>query len=149
MNRLDAQKIKKIPTQPRTSTIVCVTNQYECERLIKAGRVVADLSNTDLRVINVSPVDISRTDFAALEYLYEVSKQYEASMSILYSDDAYHTLASYLKQNKASHVVTGESDGKNTMLPHLWSRFSMTRFFTVSKNGQLQEVVTAPTAAMA
>ena len=111
------------------STVVCVTNQYECERLIKAGRIVADLSNTKLQIINVSSPDLSKLNFAALEYLYEVSKQYDAEMSIIYSDDAYHTLVRYIKQNKATHVITGESDGKNMILPRLWSRFSQIRFF--------------------
>lgn len=131
------------------STVVCVTNQYECERLIKAGRIAADLSNTNLRVINVSSPDLSKLNFAALEYLYGVSKQYDAEMSIIYSDDAYHTLVRYIKQNKATHVITGESDGKNMILPRLWSRFSQIRFFTVSLSGELREVSTKPAVALA
>ena len=32
----------------RKSTIVCVTNQYQCERLIHAGRILAEISKTCL-----------------------------------------------------------------------------------------------------
>ncbi len=131
------------------STIVCVTNQYECERLIKAGRIAADLSNTALKVVNVSSPDLSKVNFAALEYLYGVSKQYDATMSIIYSNDAYHTLVRYIKQNKATHVITGESDGKNVILPRLWSRFSQLRFFTVSLSGELREISAKPVVALA
>lgn len=38
----------------RRVTVVCVTNQFQCDRIIKAGRVMADLSNTALNVISVA-----------------------------------------------------------------------------------------------
>ena len=41
-------------TQPNVyNTLVLVTDQFTCERIIKAARVIADLSKTDLTVLSV------------------------------------------------------------------------------------------------
>ena len=44
---------KTVLTTSLKSTAVLVTNQFQCERLIQAGRSVADISKTDLIVLNV------------------------------------------------------------------------------------------------
>ena len=57
MNRLTLSEQTQHPT--KRHTIVCVTNQFHCERLIRAGRLIAELSKTSLLVINVSSPDLS------------------------------------------------------------------------------------------
>lgn len=119
------------------STVVCVTNQRQCERLIKAGRVIADISRTELTVISVvDPAKISR-DTDALEYLFEVSKQNNAVMSIQYATDPLRCIADFIRDNKAVNVVTGMSEGQSSILPRLWTRFQNTSFFTVTLDGEV------------
>lgn len=125
------------PTQEmiQRSTVVCVTDQRRCERLIKAGRVIADISKTGLTVISV--VDPGRTaDPDALEFLFGVSKQHNAVMSIQYSVDPLRCIADFIAENKALNVVTGMREGENSILPKLWQRFSDTCFFTVTQDGE-------------
>ena len=124
----------------RKSTIVCVTNQYQCERLIHAGRILAEISKTPLLVVNVSTPDLTQNDFAALDHLFGVSKENGASMSIIYSDDPLKALEVFIKQNRALHVVTGLCTGENSILPRLWSKFTSATFFEVSMEGEMQEV---------
>lgn len=58
----------------RRVTVVCVTNQFQCDRIIKAGRVMADLSNTALNVISVANPGRDQ-DPAALQHLFDVTKE--------------------------------------------------------------------------
>ena len=132
-------------SENRHCTVVCVTTQSKCERLIKAGRRVADLTGTEHTVVNVSGTNITREDSEALDYLFNASKKYNALMTIFYSDDPYKTIVEYLKTNKASNVVTGMPQQKNSVLIRLWEKFTNTKFFTVEENGDLKEVLNSQT----
>ena len=123
------------------STVVCVTNQFKCERLIQAGRRVADLTKTTLTVVNVSRPDITPEDSKALDHLFNVSKKYGALMTIFYSTEALKTITDYIKINKAANVVTGMPQEKDSVLIKLWEKFTNTKFFTVEENGDLKEVL--------
>lgn len=119
------------------STVVCVTNQRQCERLIKAGRVIADISKTDLTVISVVSPERVKHDTDALEYLFDVSKQNNAVMSIQYSTDPFKCIAGFIRDNKAINVVTGMRAGQNSILPTLWRNLQDTTFFTVTMEGEV------------
>ena len=117
------------------NTIVCVTNQLSCERLIRAGKLIADLSKTGLLVINVSSPDLSEQDATALEYLFTVSKDNGAEMTVLYGDEPMLKLTQFIKENRAANVVTGIAGQRKSPLPELWRQFQNTQFFTVTEDG--------------
>lgn len=127
MNRLTLSEQTQHPT--KRHTVVCVTNQFHCERLIRAGRLIADLSKTSLLVINVSSPNLSENDAKALEYLFQVSKENGAEMTVLYSDEPMRQLAKFIKENKAVNVVTGVAAQQNSPLPSLWRKFTSAHFF--------------------
>ncbi|MBC8546585.1 hypothetical protein H8711_06505 [Clostridiaceae bacterium NSJ-31] len=137
------------PTQEiiLNSTVVCVTDQRRCERLIKAGRVIADISKTNLTVISVMNPQRINKDTDALEYLFGVSKQNNAVMSIQYSTDPLARITDFIRENKAVNVVTGMREGQNSILPNLWKRFENTSFFTVTLDGEVLPGRTEPVAA--
>ena len=118
------------------STVVCVTDQRRCERLIKAGRVIANLSKTELTVISVVDQKHHTADPEALEFLFHVSKQHNAVMSILYSSDPLRCIADFIAENQAVNVVTGMREGSHSILPKLWQKFNDTCFFTVTQDGE-------------
>jgi len=137
-----------IPSKKRTnhtsdackrSTVVCVTDQYSCERLIKAGRTLADISRTRLLVINVSNPDLSKCDNNALEALFSTSKEYEAVMNVYYSLDPLKTIGKCIKSEKAANVITGIPQKSESILCKLWSKFTSVNFFTVDNDGKIEE----------
>ena len=132
MKRTAAGK-KNAPVQK--STVVCVTSQLQCERLIRAGRSIANLSDTQLLVVNVSAPDFTRQDGEALEYLFRISKEHEAQMTVLYSDEAFKTLIDYIKKNAAVNVVTGMPQQGVSGLYKMWEKLKGTSFFTVDADG--------------
>lgn len=137
MNRLTLSQANQHPT--RRHTVVCVTNQFHCERLIRAGRLIAQLSKTGLLVINVSNPNLSETDAKALEYLFQVSKENGAEMTVLYSDEPMRQLTKFIKEVKAVNIVTGMAAQQNSPLPELWRKFTSSHFFTVQEDGSFEE----------
>ena len=106
--------------------LVCVTRQKTCERLIKEGARLAG-SDDELYVVNVSPDGWSLlgkqyegADQAAeaLEYLFEISKNYGAHMTVLRSEDVVKALVDFLNKKIISTVILGgskEEDHAGTM----------------------------------
>lgn len=136
---LSKKRTKHTSDACKRSTVVCVTDQYSCERLIKAGRTLADISGTRLLVINVSNPDLSKCDTTALEALFSASKEYGAVMNVYYSLDPLKTIGSCIKSEKAANVITGMPQNSNSILSKLWGKFTSVNFFTVDNKGKIEE----------
>ena len=132
MKRAAAGK-KAVPT--RKATVVCVTSQFQCERIIRAGRSIANISDTELLVVNVSAPDFTRQDGEALEYLFRISKENDARMTVLYSDESLKTLTDFIKKSGAVNVVTGMPQQGTSVLYKMWDKLGNVSFFTVDADG--------------
>lgn len=92
--------------------MVCVTRQKTCERLIKIGRKLVNGEGklTVVHVIKSEANVLGNPDEGeALEYLFQVSKQAGADMTVLRSEDILNTLLDYAKENHITEIVMGES----------------------------------------
>lgn len=106
--------------------LVCVTRQKTCERLIREGARLI-VGDDELYVVNVSPdgwsllgEEYEGADEAAeaLEYLFEISKNYGAHMTVLRSEDVVKALVDFLNKKNISTVIMGgskEEDHASTM----------------------------------
>ena len=56
----------------------------QCERLIQAGRSVADISKTDLIVLNVQSNEYPANP-DAIQYLFNIASQNSAMMNVMYA----------------------------------------------------------------
>ena len=94
-------------------TMVCVTVQKTCERLIREGARYA--AGADLSVIHVvrngAAVLGAGSDGEALDYLYGISRTYGAQMDILRSDDVVSTLAEVARKRGIELLVMGMANG--------------------------------------
>lgn len=145
-NQLSYMDITKKPVPPKT--LVCVTDQMNCDRIIKAARVICDLTASELSVINVSSPGRTQ-DPRSIEYLFKVSAQYHAQMTVLYHNDPAKAVIGYIKSHKIASVVTGQPEGQNSVLHKIWSKFTHVNFFTVDPSGEISEVVNPVIAARA
>lgn len=94
------------------NVLVCVTKQKTCERLIEAASKLKSVDG-NLRVLHVAKnswniLDNSR-ESEALEYLFKVSKEYDADMTMLRADNISKTIADFAKKNEIDLVVLGQS----------------------------------------
>lgn len=95
------------------NTMVCVTRQVSCKRLIEAGARFAQEQNGELTVVHVVQPDAhflgNPNDGDALEYLFSIAKEHDAGISVLRSKDLIQTLAQNAKKLKITHIILGVS----------------------------------------
>jgi K+-sensing histidine kinase KdpD len=94
------------------NVLACVTKQKNCERLIKAASI-RKAPNGKLHVLHVAKnsrniLDNNR-ESEALQYLFEISKNYNAEMTMLRADNISETIASFAKEHGINLIVLGES----------------------------------------
>jgi len=94
--------------------MVCVTGQKTCERLIAEGDRLAKELGIGLSVVHVARQgagllggDIAEAE--ALEYLFNVSSEHGAGMSVIRSNEVVPTLVHHARRIKAELMVLGSS----------------------------------------
>ena len=93
--------------------MVCVTQQKSCERLIKKAVELKHHDRDELFVIHVVKENwkyfgqLKESD--ALEYLFDKSKTYGASLNVTKAKDIEETLKNFAEKNKVDIIVMGES----------------------------------------
>lgn len=91
--------------------MVCVTGQKTCERLIIEGSKLAQELSCELSVLHVAHNGLNFMDnpseAEALEYLYQISSQYGADMTMMRADDVVDALIKVIHRQKVDHLVMG------------------------------------------
>lgn len=127
------------PESRRPLTMVLVTDQFHCRRLITAGRVLADQHGTALEVVNVS--DPGRAgNPEAIEFLFQTSREHGAAMTIHYSPRPDRLLGELILERRPAAVVTGLPGKGSDLLRKLWLRFEEAAFYLVDQEGVLRPV---------
>lgn len=96
--------------------LVCVTGQKSCGRLIEEGARIALNLDAELSVVHVAKMGNnflgSVSEAEALEYLFNISKSYDADMMLLRNDDVVNTIAGHARKVGACVVVIGSRPTK-------------------------------------
>ena len=125
----------KIYNKYTSSTIVCVTDQMNCDRIIKRGRDIADKTNTNLYVIHIDSG--KERDTTAIEHLFDVSKQNKAVMNIFYNNDVLDTIMDCIKEFDAVNVVSGMPQTIDSILNKLWVSMPHIDYYMIGINGDI------------
>jgi len=120
-------------------TVTFVTNQYCCDRIIYAARVVADETDTDLVVVGILNSEYE-LDPEVVDYLFGLSKSNRATMRLLFADDKVSVMRQVVGQYDCQNVVTGMPSSNQSVLYDLWKSNPQKNFFTVDTTGELVEV---------
>lgn len=134
--------------EKRPLVMALVTDQRRCERLITAGRLLADRDGSRLEVVNVS-CGGATGDPDAIEYLFQASCRQNAAMAVHYSRGAgpERFLVRLIQRQRPAAVVTGLPGEGSSLLPKLWARFSDVDFYLVDEDGEPREATIADKAA--
>lgn len=94
--------------------LVCVTGQRTCERLITEGGRLAKELDAELSVVHVARKGTGLLGGAvaeaeALEYLFKVSTEHGADMTVIRSEHVVDTLADHAHKVNAAVMVLGSS----------------------------------------
>ena len=97
----------------KPSVLVCVTGQYDCDRLIEAGFEQAAELGCELHVLCVHKpkADLSYIS-DEIEYLYRTAKDLGADMTIAFSDNAPGCAADFARKINAKRMITGMPDNR-------------------------------------
>ena len=120
-------------------TLAFVTNQYSCDRIIRAARTVADETETDLVVVGVLDSEYT-LDPEVVDYLFSLSKKSKAVMRLLFSEDKTGVMTEAIAQYESTNIVTGMPRSNDSVLYKIWKMFPAKQFFTVDISGELVEV---------
>ncbi len=123
--------------------LVCVTDQDTCDRLIFAGRRLADLEQIPLKVITVQPRRAAAWLASdEVEYLFSLSKQLNAEMVILFHDYAVEAVANYIEKQDVQYILVGvpPEAGHSVFITGIEDRFPMLPVITVDHKGLLHRL---------
>jgi len=99
--------------------MVCVTQQKTCERLILKGNELVESNEDKLYVIHVvnekEKFLESSSDGEALEYLFNVSKESGADLTVLRSKNILKTMIDFARTNNVTHIIMGNSPERETL----------------------------------
>lgn len=122
----------------KPSVLVCVTSQFNCDRLIKAGVELATASGLELHVFCVHTPTNDLTAFSEeLEHLYRTAKTLGADMTVSFSHHAPAATADFAHKVNAKHLITGVPDLRpNGFVLTLHKLLPGIGITTVTKNGE-------------
>lgn len=99
--------------EKKPSVLVCVTPQYDSERLIQNGFEKAKKEGLSLHVLSVHDPRENFADSAEkYEYLCNAAKEYNADMTILFEKNAPAAAAGFARKMNAKKLITGMPDGR-------------------------------------
>lgn len=96
----------------KNKIMICITQQKSCERLIFRGSILKKPQD-ELYVVHVVKEGwkyfgkLKESD--ALEYLFDISKQYDADLTVVKGKDIEEELSKFARKHGIDIVVMGES----------------------------------------
>ena len=118
--------------------MVCVTRQKTCERLIREGARIAKAGAERFSVVHVvrpgETVLGNDEEGEALEYLFAVSKQFGADMTVIKAEELIKALEEYAKSHEITTMILGASgeNGQAELVKTLRRHLPLVEFRVIS-----------------
>ena len=119
--------------------VVFVTNQFSCDRLIFAAQAVAERSGTKLDIVQILDNEYE-LDPKAIDYLFGLAKQANATMRLVSAQDKVSLMKSVVGAPDVDFIVTGMPNSHQSILYDLWKEYPAKNFHVVDETGELTEV---------
>jgi len=110
------------------NTLVFVTNQRRCLRLIDLGAKIAARSDTQLTVFHVSGGNWPK-DPEGLQYLFDSTTDRGGIMQVVYSGNPLKEMTRIMAELSPDHVVMGEPAGPSSVVYDLQEQFPDSLFY--------------------
>lgn len=116
---------------------VCMTDQRDVSRLIRAGRELADQTGGALVVMSALPRLRSPEAARELEQLYELSARADAQMLVMYTSRPLEALTGGLKKHGIGHVLLGDMCSRSAQLSaRLKGSYPAARYYALDQSGR-------------
>lgn len=129
----------------KAAILVCVTGQRDCDRLIRAGRKIADERAVPLQVLCIQPASAGfETSCEELEYLRQTARDAKAEMTVYFNDEAALMAVGFIKQIGATHIVTGMAEASvNGFVEMIHKLLPKIPISMVAKDGMIYNICPA------
>lgn len=123
-----------------SNVLICVTRQKACERLIRVGKEVALKKRGRPYVIHVAKMGENflgnPREGEALDYLFDISKQVGAEMTVQRSNKIVDVLVDFAERYGIGVMILGESpeNKNNNIIRQLQYRLPSIEFVIVPQN---------------
>lgn len=121
--------------------MVCVTQQKTCERLIKRGAALHNKIESDLYVIHVAKDGFNflgnAKEAEALEYLFGISKEVGADLTVLRSQDIAQAIVEFANSKNIGHIILGANPidcKEDGIISELKSKLPFCQFYIIPAN---------------
>lgn len=95
----------------QSTVLVCVTGQYDCDRLIRTGHEIAVQKGYALKVLSIlKPIKDYSVIGSEFEYLHHTAAKLDSDITILFSENAPEAAAEYAKSVRTKEIVAGMYD---------------------------------------
>ncbi|MGI6184805.1 MAG: hypothetical protein ACOYIH_11965 [Candidatus Fimadaptatus sp.] len=120
---------------------VCVTGQRDCDKLIHAGRELADELGGELVVMSALPRLYDGETARVLEYLYSCSTQSGAQMLVMYTNEPMEALRQGFEQQHIGHVLLGAPGRRSSQMgARLMGGYPQARYYSLDSAGRAMEL---------
>ena len=123
-------------------TLVFVTNQFSCDRLIFAAQAVAERSKTQLDIVQILDREYD-LDPKAIDYLFMLAKKANAIMRLVSAQDKIALMKSLIGAADVDCIVTGMPNSHKSVLYELWKEFPGKNFHVVDETGETTQVASS------
>ena len=132
-----SKPFSRTTTSPSASVLVCVTGQRDCDRLIRAGKELADQKGWPVQVLCVLPTAAAGQALGEeLEDLRSTARDYQADMNIYFHDDSAGCAAQVARSYHARIIFTGmAAEPINGLIDRLRRLLPQTPIAMVDKQG--------------
>lgn len=120
-------------------TIAFVTNQYCCDRIIRAANMIACQTQTELLVVSIMDSEYP-LDPQVVDSLFTIAKQNNATMRLIFTEDKLLVMRDMIRDFSTQHILTGMPSSHNSVLYTMWKDFNEKQFYTVATDGEIVEV---------
>ena len=121
----------------KNTVAVCVTGQMGCDKLISAGRELADRLDAPLVVMSALPRLYDAQTAQVLEYLYSCSTRAGAQMLVMYTAHPMDALIDGFKKQNVGHVLLGAPrDRSSQMGARLMSAYPGVKYYALDPQGK-------------
>ena len=133
----------------RNNVAVCVTGQRDCDRLIRAGRELADRLGCGLVVMSALPRLYDEETAKVLEYLYSTSVKADAQMLVMYTDRPMEALMDAFGKHNVGRVVLGDPGRRSSQMgARLMCGYPQADYYALDGSGRACQVQEAARAAL-
>ncbi|MBQ6568646.1 MAG: hypothetical protein IJL87_00115 [Clostridia bacterium] len=92
----------------KKTVTACVTSQKNCEKIILTAKDFAEKEGCRLEVLSIQKSgEMTKEQCEAIDYLYGLSKDNGAQMTVKFCDDPAECAISFLKKRRSGWIFTG------------------------------------------